>query len=162
MVFDDDTEAPHSFRFQPPKLAQPRHPMPPTPNASARRLTPEFDRPILFPHLLMDLAEQMEHALIFDGACTARAISPGIVAAATDGQGVTEPRHSIGSLLSSDKRVSHVDSLAKYPAAFFKMSRSSMTRANSRLRRAISAAASGCRPEPGNAPPCAATCFCHL
>jgi hypothetical protein len=44
----------------------------------------------------------------------------------------------------------------------FKMFRSSVTRANSRLSCASSAASSACRPEPGKAPPCVGTSFCHL
>ena len=101
-------------------------------------------------------------ALVLRGPHTGWTIPPRIVAAPTDGKRAAEARHRMVRLLSPDKRVSHVDSLAKYAAAFFKMSRSSVTRANSRFSRAISAAGSAGRPEPGNAPPCAATAFCHL
>ncbi len=132
MVFDDDTEAAHPFGLQPAELAQAHDPMPPTPKAPARGLSPEFDRSILFPHLLMELVEKGEQSLIRDGARTGGAVSPGVVAAPTDGQGRTEPRYPMVRFLSPDKCISHVDSLAKYAAAFFKMSRSSVTRASRR------------------------------
>ena len=45
------------------------------------------------------------------------------------------------------KRVPHLASLAKYAVAFFRMSRSSVTRASSRFRRRISATCSS-SPEP--------------
>jgi len=44
------------------------------------------------------------------------------------------------TLVVPDERVPYRDSLAKYAAAFFRMSRSSVTRRNSALRRRISAA----------------------
>src|SRR5262245_14725163 len=162
MMLHDDTEAAHPFSLQPTELAQARHPMPATANAAGRGLSPEFDRTILFPHLLMNLTEQGEEPTIGDYSRTHRAIPPGIVAAAANPQCRTEGCHAMGRCVSPDECVFQGDSLAKYAAAFFKNSRSSVTRANSRRSRASSAAGSACRPDSGNAPPCAATSFCHL
>lgn len=111
----------------------------PTPFIS---FAPEFDRAILLPHLAMELAQDQKELLIRRDARTRWAILPGIVAAATHMQGPTEARHPMVRLLSLDERVPHVDSLAKYAAAFFKMSRSSVTRASSRFNPASSAAGS--------------------
>jgi hypothetical protein len=85
-------------------------------------------------------------------------LPPRIVAHATHGKGCTQARDPMRPLLRSDKAIAHGDSRAEYAAAFSKMSRSSVTRASSRLRRVRSVADSACRPEPGNAPPCPATC----
>ena len=43
------------------------------------------------------------------------------------------PAHAMGTFVTLDKRVPYPDSLAKYAAAFFKMSRSSLTRLSSAL-----------------------------
>lgn len=90
-----------------------------TAKASTCGLPPEFDRAIPFPHLVMELAQDQQEPLIFGDACTRRPIPPRIVAAATHRQCSAEPRHSIGSFVSPNERVFHVDSLAKYAAAFF-------------------------------------------
>ena len=58
--------------------------------------------------------------------------------------------------------VRHRTSVAKYAAAFFTMSRSSVTRASSRFRRVISVVRSLRAPDPGNAPaPRAWNSRCH-
>ena len=161
-MLDKDPEPPHPFRLELAELPQPNNPMPPTLNAAAPSFSPEFDRTIFFPRLLMELAQQGEQPLILNRPLTRWSISPGIIATATDIESRAETRDSMRGCVSPDKRVFHVDSLAKYVAAFFKMSRSSVTRANSRRRRASAAAGSACRPDPGNAPPWPATSFCHL
>ncbi len=162
MVFDDDAEAPGSPGFEPREFPQPGHPMAATANATGSQHPPEFQCAVPFARLLMQVPQDWEELLILCGPRTHRAIPPGIVAATTYGEGPAQATDAMSLCLSPDKRVSHVDSLAKNTAAFFKMSRSSVTRANSRLSRASSAAGSACRPEPGNAPPCVATSFCHL
>ena len=59
-------------------------------------------------------------------------------AAGADVQRATLRRHRPDFAMSLDKGVSHSDSLAKYAAAFFRMSRSVRVLANSAFRRAIS------------------------
>src|SRR5437016_903329 len=107
-----------------------------TTNAPVPGLPPEFDGPILLSHLLVNLTEKREQLLILGGPHTYGAIPPDVVAATTHGEGRTQATDAMGPFLSPDEHVSHVDSLAKHAAAFFKMSRSSVTRANSRLSRA--------------------------
>ena len=162
MVFHDHAEPTDPPGFQVRELPQARHAMAATSDPVPIQDPTQFNSPVLFPRLPMEAAQLGGQPLIFDRAGTHRPIPPGIVAATTDREGRTEVGDPVGALLGPDERVFHVDSLAKYAAAFLKMSRSSVTRANSRLRRASSAADSACRPEPGNAPPCAATSFCYL
>src|SRR5687767_15419353 len=75
---------------------------------------------------------------------------PVVVPAATDLEDLTHPRDTKLFAVSSDKGVLHLSSLAKYAAAFFKMSRSSLTCSNSRLSRATSSPSVPRRPLPGN------------
>ena len=105
-------------------------------------------------HLPVNLTENRKQLLILGYTHTQEAIRPGIVTAQTHGEGRTQATNAMGPFLRPDEPVSHLDSLAKNAAAYFKMSRSSVILANSRVSRASSAADSACRPEPGNAPPC--------
>jgi hypothetical protein len=60
MMFDDDPEAADSSGFEPGELAEPDDAVPPTPDSPAIRLPPEFNGPVPFPPLLMELAEERE------------------------------------------------------------------------------------------------------
>ena len=68
------------------------------------------------------------------GACP-----PRVVAARMDCHHGTQATYAMLLFLRPDKRVLHPDALAKYAAAFFRMSRSSVTRFCSAFRRRISA-----------------------
>src|SRR5213594_1978826 len=162
MVLHDHPKPSASPCFEARQPPQPRDAMPPTREADLLQRVPQLDRPILFPCLPMQAAQHRQQPLIGFGTGTHRPVPPGVVAAAAHGEGRAESCHPMRARMLLDKAVSHPDSLAKYAAAFFKISRSSVTRASSRFSRAISAAGWACRPEPGKAPPCAATSFCHL
>src|SRR2546430_14362755 len=64
-------------------------------------------------------------------AGTRRASPPRIVPAPAHLQGGAEARQAVLGLMRTDELISHPDSLAKYMAAFFKMSRSSRSRVSS-------------------------------
>ena len=80
----------------------------------------------------------LEHAGIGAGPRTGWAASPGIVAASTHAQRPAQRCEPTLCLMRVDKAIPHVDSVAKYMAAFFKMSRSSRSRAFSRRNRVSS------------------------
>src|SRR5574343_735459 len=64
---------------------------------------------------------------------------PGVIAARMNRHHVAEPTNWVLCFVRQNEGVPYRDSLAKYAAAFFRMSRSSLTRFNSALRRRISA-----------------------
>jgi hypothetical protein len=111
----------------------------------------------------MQEAHPLNELLIRLRPRTGRSTVPGIEPAST------HPQHSAQwgqpKLPSSglDEGVLHCDALAKYAAAFFKISRSSVTRVSSRFKRAISVVRSFRAPDPGNAPaPRVWNSRCHL
>ena len=83
--------------------------------------------------------DQLQQAQILDLPGRYRFVQPGIK---TTEMNFKDPAHrsdqKLGTMIT-DKGVLHPWSLAKYTAAFFKISRSSLTRRSSALRRAISA-----------------------
>ena len=142
MVFDDHAESTHAPRFQADELSQPSHAMPPTLDSVLLQGLPQLDRPIRFPRLPMQAVQHREQSVVRFVPGTQGPPSPRKVAAATDIEGCAETWHTMRPGLIPNERVSHRDSLAKYRAAFFKISRSSVTCANSRFSCASSAA--GC------------------
>src|SRR6185503_16602784 len=76
---------------------------------------------------------------------------PVVVPAAADLEHLAHTRDTKLFAVSSDKGVLHLSSLAKYAAAFFKMSRSSLTFSNSLRSRASSSLPAAARPDPGKA-----------
>src|SRR5881628_2821249 len=71
---------------------------------------------------------------------------PAIEPTTTHVQHPAHPHDPKLSVMVTDEGILHRRSLAKYAAAFFKISRSSVTRASSRFTRASSSAAFPCRP----------------
>src|SRR5260370_30776902 len=96
-------------------------------------------------HLVEDRLDVKQQGDVADP--TARLEMPGsfpltrlilMVAAGADVQHPALRRHRPDHAMSLDKSVSHRDSLAKYAAAFFRMSRSTRALASSAFTRAIS------------------------
>src|SRR5574343_1092779 len=85
------------------------------------------------------LLDQPQQPLIILLAKRRRFRLPGVITTGMHIHNVTEPAHRLLHFVRLDERVPYRDSLAKYAAAFFKMSRSSLTRVNSAFRRRISA-----------------------
>ena len=85
------------------------------------------------------MLDQTQQSLVVFSACRLRLRQPGVITAGMDFQRQARPSNGIvaGSLL--DKGVLQPHSLAKYAAAFFKMSRFSVTRFSSARRRLSSA-----------------------
>src|SRR5262245_11814566 len=99
----------------------------------------------------MNLTDLFEQNLITPTALGLLANSPVIVPTAANLQNLAHPLDRKLFTLSSDKGVLHLSSLAKYAAAFFRMSRSSLTRSNSLRSRLSSSLMAGPRPFPGKA-----------
>ena len=89
---------------------------------------------------LPGFAEKLSLTDIFPSPFAQRVLQPGIEATGPDTQAAAHRPHRELLAMLGNKRVSHFASLAKYAVAFFKMSRSSVTRASSVFRRRISAA----------------------
>jgi hypothetical protein len=93
-------------------------------------------RPDRFP----SRADKLDLARIVPSFPAQQVHQPGIETAGLDAQAATDGPHRELVAMLGHKRVSHFAFLAKYAVALFKMSRSSVTRASSAVRRRISAA----------------------
>src|SRR3989339_2167204 len=136
---------------------------------AATRLTlmleclPGFYGTVVFSGVCMDRLNTIQQSSIFLLSTTYRTTGPSIKTAGADTKNRAHHPHPKRRLVSLNELVLNPDSLAKYCAAFFNMSRSSFTRANSRFRRATSSSLAGLRPCPGKASaPCELHCSCHL
>ena len=81
---------------------------------------------------LLDLARQV---LVRDATSRLGLVLPSVITAGVHLQYVAQRTHCMLLLVIPDERVPHPDPLAKYAAAFFKTSRSSVTRFNSASNR---------------------------
>src|SRR5215207_427569 len=97
---------------------------------------PCLDRTVSFFAVLVDLTNFLEQNFIALTALGPFTISPVVVPTATDLECLAHPFHSKFFVVSSDKGVLHLSSLAKYAAAFFRMFRSSLTCSSSWRNRA--------------------------
>jgi hypothetical protein len=155
--------APSAQRDAPRHPPEPSHPMAAADQAFAGEQPPHLPSSIRFPRLLMEDAHPFHEPLVGLRADTGRSSLPDIVATPTHLQHPTHGHHAKLPGMPLHEPVLHRTSLAKYTAAFFKMSRSSVTRASSRFRRAISVVRALRGPEPRNAPvPRAWNSRCHL
>ena len=143
--------------------SQPGHPMAATRFAHPLQEPPHSPRAVGLACLLVQHPHPLDQEAIALSAHTVGAPLPGRDPTATDLQHPTQTGHAMLVCMDLNERVLHRDSLAKYAAAFFKLSRSSVTRASSRFSRATSVMRSFRAPEPGNAPgPRARSSVCHL
>src|SRR5881628_3721372 len=148
---------------QPRQAAEAGHPMAAEGDALAPEHVPHLPRPVGFPRLLVQEPHPVDQPLVGLRPPAGGPALPGTEPAATDRQDRTHARDPELHPMRLDKPILHGDSRAKYTAAFFKMSRSSVTRASSRLSRATSVVRSLRAPEPGKAAtPRAFKSACHL
>src|SRR2546422_10863452 len=148
---------------QPRQAAEAGHPMAAAGDALAPEHVPHLPRPVGFPRLLVQEPHPVDQPLVGLRPPAGGPALPGIEPAATDRQDRTHARDPELHPMRLDKPILHGDSRTKYTAAFFKMSRSSVTRASSRLSRATSVVRSLRAPEPGKAAtPRAFKSACHL
>src|SRR5256712_6334135 len=132
-------------------------------DARSGQRAPQLDGPIDTAGLVMQADDLRSQLTIRHGAGTHGPGQPLIEPTATHVQHPAHPHNPKLPAMGAHEGVLHGRSLAKYAAAFFKMSRSSVSRATSRRRRARSAAGAGCRPEPGDdASWCASNWAAHL
>src|SRR5581483_4943987 len=135
---------------------QARHAVPAAGLPQAHEELPHPPGSVHFPRLPVQDAHAVDQRTLWPSL-------PGIEATPTDLEHLTQPRHAKLPLLGLDELVLHDDSLAKYLALFFKISRSSVMCASSRFSRAISVVRSFRVPDPGNAPaPRVWNSRCHL
>src|SRR5688572_17092719 len=127
----------------------------------APSLDPTIDLPVIQVHA-PDVDQQL---LISHATGAGRPMEPGVKPAARDRQLPAQLRHRELAAMRTDEAVLHEDSFAKYAAAFFKISRSSVTRFNSR-RSCSTSVSSDSRFAPGPRNACCApllrNCDCHL
>src|SRR5437899_3897265 len=163
MVFGHNAEAAAARGFEALQAAQASHSMFAARNAGVVQRPPQLDRPVHAARLVMQAYNLGGQQAIRHGPGTRWAGQPTIEATATHSQDPTHSGDPKLPLVIPNEGVLHGSSLAKYAAAFFKMSRSSLSRAFSRRSRMTSSsAATGC-PDPGNAwPPAASSCAAHL
>src|SRR5215831_6152140 len=131
------------------QASQPGHPMAATRFAHPLQEPPHSPRAVGLACLLVQHPHPLDQEAIALSAHTVGAPLPGRDPTATDLQHPTQTGHAMLVGMDLNERVLHRDSLAKYAAAFFKLSRSSVTRASSRFSRTISVIRSFRAPEPG-------------
>lgn len=90
--------------------------------------------------LFQHLQKQIDLSLVLVGSLTQRAPQPSIKSTGMTPQKATHRPHRKLQAMQGNERVFHFASLAKYAAAYFRMSRSSVMRASSFFSRLISSA----------------------
>src|SRR5579863_3706528 len=114
--------------------------------------------------LQMHSADALQKLAVLHRPAALRPVAPLVIAAARHAEHGAHPCHLEEPHMPANEGVLHGSSRAKYAAAFFRMSRSSVTFASSRLRRATSpSCCAGLRPGPQNAvAPLLPSCSFHL
>src|SRR5207237_2043535 len=97
-------------------------------DASGFELKPSLLRPVGFARLGMHGPDLYQQGLVARSAHTQRALAPLVVATARDLEHRAHALEPELLLMAAHERVPHRRSLAKYAAAFLRMSRSSVTR----------------------------------
>src|SRR5436853_4360086 len=163
MMLHHQPESPRAPRLETVCPSQPRHAVPPTRDTARGQCPPELDGSIALFDLGMELADPLHQDPVRSGAPALRSSSPAVVAAAADAEDRAQTDQPVEGALRVNELVPHGDSRAKNAAAFFKMSRSSRSRAFSRRSR-VSSSVLGARPPlPGNeASPWVSNSCCHL
>lgn len=129
MPFDHHAKAPAPLRQEAVLPAQSRHPVPATSHAGKPQRMPHLHGAVAGLRLLMELLDLHEQPRVGCRPRTGRSRPPRIVAASTDAQRPTQLAQPVSRAMRLDEAIPHGDSRAKNPAAFFKMSRSSRSRA---------------------------------
>src|SRR5438094_55079 len=120
-----DAKAPRAVGHDAILAPKPRDPLAATGDPGSGQSPPGLHRAVAASRLRMHALDRRQQCTIRVRAATLGPCAPGIIAAATDAQHRTQADEPIDPLVSLNELISHGDSLAKYMAAFFKMSRSS-------------------------------------
>src|SRR5437867_2976288 len=158
-------EAPLSFGFNPSLSSQSCHPVFAAGHALPVQGTPGLEGAIglaMFPVHATNIGQQARIGL---DSRARRTLPPLVEPAAGDAQDAAQHGNPELRVVLPDELVPHGSSFAKYAAAFFRMSRSSVTCLSSRFRRSSSFCSSrGLRPGPRKAlgAPVLCSCACHL
>lgn len=151
LPFDHEAEPPHAASFESVQPAQLGDPVAAARDSRCQQGVPHLDGPIVPFGLPMELLNLLKHAGVGAGPRAGWAASPSVVAAPIHAQRLAQLSEPIRCLVCVDKPIPHGDSLAKYMADFFKMFRSSRSRAFSHRRRVSSSVLWARPPLPGNA-----------
>src|SRR5690606_18930015 len=120
-----------ALRAQPLRLHQPRHAMLAAALAELAQVVGHLAVAVDAAALEPGLLDSTQQAPVVDGSRRVRCRAPGVVAARMHIQDLAQAPHRMRPLMVLDERVPHPDCLAKYAAAFFRISRSSVTRRSS-------------------------------
>jgi len=131
VVFSNDPEAPLAFRFDAGLPSQSGHPVLAARDSLAIERSPGLYRPVGLEVREVHRPDLREQLRIGKTARAGTAIAPFVIAAARNAQHPTQRCDGKACLVYSNERVPHGSSFAKYAAAFFKISRSSVTCFNS-------------------------------
>src|SRR5690606_12225737 len=138
---------------------QPGHPVLAAALAQITQVAGNLAVAVHAPALHPGLLDQAQYAPIVLGPCRQRRPTPGVVAAGVHAQHPAHAAHPELPFVVAHEGVLHPDCLAKYAAAFFRMSRSSVTRRSSDLSRRNSSAWSAVAARSGPDRP---YCFRHV
>lgn len=127
------------LRTQSFRTHQPGDTMPPTALTQFAQICMDLSIAINPTTLQPGMLDQTQQTLIVLGSCRPGLGAPGVVATWMYFQHLAETLDRVARRQLVDERVPQPDSLAKYAAAFFRMSRSSVTRLSSARRRRSSA-----------------------
>ncbi len=138
-----------SSGFNPIGPPQPSHPVSTTRNAFGIKRSPGFNRTVGLTTLGVKLANLKQQGPVLFRPTALRSATPRVIAAAAHAQRFAQVMDAVRRPLRLDEGELYSDPLVKNATAFFKMSRSSTTRASSRRSFATSSAGPGRRPDPG-------------
>src|SRR2546427_762715 len=161
VMLHDDSEAALAPRLDPGPPSQSRYPMLAAGDAPGPEFQPRLHRSVGLAARRVNLLDVPEQRTIAPAASRVTTRPPLVVAAPRYREYPTQPAHTAS--VSMHERIPHPRRLAKYAVAFFRMSRSSLSRAFSRRSResSLSSASFG-RPGAAWSTPPAFTCACHL
>src|SRR5438128_5870564 len=158
-------EAPRSRGFNPGLASESCHPVLAAGHALPVQGTPGLEGAIGLVMFLVHAANIGQQALIGLDSRARRTLPPVVEPAAGDAQHSTQRGNPELHVVVPDELVPHGSSFAKYAAAFFRMSRSSVTCLSSRFRRSSSVCSSRDlrrAPRMARGAPVLCSCACHL
>lgn len=112
MRFAHEPESAHPLSHQAMLASQPRHAMTPTGHARGHKGPPQLERSIPLFHLPMEGGHPCHQASVGPSPRTEWTVAPGVVAAPTDGQDLTESPNPMLVLMRLNELVLHDDSRA--------------------------------------------------
>ena len=138
MMFRHDAEAAFAKRFYAVLTAQSGNAVTAADDALLLQYPPRLVGAVCLARLQMQGSDRPQQFSVFYSVTALGPAQPVVKAAAGHAQGPAQPGNLELLAMPPNERVLHGSSRAKYAAAFFRMSRSSVTFSSSRFRRATS------------------------